>query len=213
MACYLFGCQTINSLAPGRPRCHFKTAIFNLVLLIGIFTLSKDNSLRWMPRDLTDDKSTLVQVMAWCRQAPSHYLSQCWPSSMSPYGVTRPQCVNRTSDASLSVWPSGTGLLHCNCNQNIQLFLQENAFENVICKSILPYSKLLMHWPSVVTVLVHQWFNFHWFGQIHVVGGFLFSFATRIPGITCCVYDQEIMWTSYELWSIWQQDIAFLVLL
>ena len=46
-----------------------------------------------MPWDLTDDKSTLVQVMAWCRQATSHYLSQWWPSSMSPYGVTRPQWV------------------------------------------------------------------------------------------------------------------------
>ena len=34
--------------------------------------------------------STLVQVMAWCRQATSHYLSQCWPSFLSPYGVTRP---------------------------------------------------------------------------------------------------------------------------
>ena len=76
-------CWTINSLAPGRPGCNFKTAIFNLVLLIGILTSSKDNALRWMPRDLTDDKSTLVQVMAWCRKATSHYLSQCWPSSMS----------------------------------------------------------------------------------------------------------------------------------
>ena len=47
-----------------------------------------------MPQDLTDDKSTLDQVMAWCRQATSHYLSQCWPSSMLPYGVTRPQWVN-----------------------------------------------------------------------------------------------------------------------
>ena len=34
-----------------------------------------------MPGDLTYDKSTLVQVMAWCRQATSHYLSQCWPRS------------------------------------------------------------------------------------------------------------------------------------
>ena len=41
-----------------------------------------------MSRDLTDDKSTLVQVMAWCLQATSHYLNQCWPRSMSPYGVT-----------------------------------------------------------------------------------------------------------------------------
>ena len=23
--------------------------------------------------------------MAWCRQAPSHYLNQCWPSSLTPY--------------------------------------------------------------------------------------------------------------------------------
>ena len=89
----------VNSLAPGRPRCHFKTAIFNLVSLIGIFTSSNDNALRWMPWDLTDDESTLVQVMAWCHQASRHYLSQCTPSSMSPYGITRPQWVNL-------LWPS-----------------------------------------------------------------------------------------------------------
>ena len=34
-----------------------------------------------MPWDLTNDMSTLVQVMAWCCQATSHYQSQCWPSS------------------------------------------------------------------------------------------------------------------------------------
>ena len=28
---------------------------------------------RCLSQDFTDDKSTLVQVMAWCRQAPSHY--------------------------------------------------------------------------------------------------------------------------------------------
>ena len=39
--------------------------------------------------------SVSVQVMAWCRQASSHYLSQCWPMSVSPYGITRPQWVNR----------------------------------------------------------------------------------------------------------------------
>ena len=36
---------------------------------------SKDNALRWMPKDLTGDKSKLVEVMAWCSQATSHYLS------------------------------------------------------------------------------------------------------------------------------------------
>ena len=46
-----------------------------------------------MSVDLTDDKSTLFQVMAWCYQRTSLYLSLCWPRSMSPYGIIRPQCV------------------------------------------------------------------------------------------------------------------------
>ena len=41
-----------------------------------------------------DDKRMLVQVMAWCRQATSHYLNQCWPRSMSPYDVTKPRLIN-----------------------------------------------------------------------------------------------------------------------
>ena len=94
---YLYQCLLsiwFNSLAPGRSECDSKTGIFNLVLLIGIFRSPHDHALRWMPQDLTDDKSTLVQVMAWCRQATSHYLSQCWLSPLSPNGVARPQWVN-----------------------------------------------------------------------------------------------------------------------
>ena len=32
--------------------------------------------------------------MAWCRQATSHYLNQCWPSSMLPYDVSRGYHIN-----------------------------------------------------------------------------------------------------------------------
>ena len=63
--------------------------------------ISSEIALIWMSLDFTDDQSTLVQVMAWCRQATSHYLIQCWPRSLSPYGVTRPQWVN-------SFWPCET---------------------------------------------------------------------------------------------------------
>ena len=49
----------------------------------------------WIWLHLTDDKSTLVQVMTWCPQAASHYLSKCRPRSMSTNGVTRPQWVNK----------------------------------------------------------------------------------------------------------------------
>ena len=31
--------------------------------------------------------------MTWYLTAPSHYLSQCWPTFVLPYGVTRPQWV------------------------------------------------------------------------------------------------------------------------
>ena len=47
--------------------------------------------LRWMLLDHMADKSTLVQAMAWCRQATSRYPSQCWPSLLLPYGITRLQ--------------------------------------------------------------------------------------------------------------------------
>ena len=55
--------------------------------------ISCEIALMWMSMDLTDDKSTLVQVMAWCREATSLYLSPCWPRSMIPCDVTRPQWV------------------------------------------------------------------------------------------------------------------------
>ena len=73
--------------APGRSKCDSKNVILNLVLLIGIFRSSHDNALSWMPQHFTDDKST-------CLTAPSHYLSQCWISPLSPYGVARPHWVN-----------------------------------------------------------------------------------------------------------------------
>ena len=63
----------INSLAPGNFELNFRHVIF---------TDCSDWWLRhllWncfdMSLDFTDDQSTLVQVMAWCRQATSHYLN------------------------------------------------------------------------------------------------------------------------------------------
>ena len=53
--------------------------IFKLIPVIGGWGISCEIALRWMPLALTADKSTLVQVMAWCRQATSNYLRQCWP--------------------------------------------------------------------------------------------------------------------------------------
>ena len=88
----------INSLAPGKFEWNFGYVIFKRILVIDGWGICCEIALIWMSLDFTDDQSTLVQVMAWCRQATSHYLKHCWPRSMSPYGVTRPQWVNTGSD-------------------------------------------------------------------------------------------------------------------
>ena len=85
--------MVINSLAPGKFELNFRYLIFQIISVIDGWVISCELDLRWMSLNLTDDKSTLVQVMAWCRQATSHYLSQCWTRTLSPYGVTRPQWV------------------------------------------------------------------------------------------------------------------------
>ena len=88
------GYIAINSLAP-RILMVFKKLQSSILLYWLVYSiLFYDNVLRWMPKDLTNEKSTLVQLMGWCCQATSHYLNQCWPRSPTPYSVTRPQWVN-----------------------------------------------------------------------------------------------------------------------
>ena len=68
-----------------------------------IFKLIRENSslgtreilLRQMPQNLLIGTLTLIQLMAWCRKVISHDVSQCWLRSMSPYGFTRLQCLNK----------------------------------------------------------------------------------------------------------------------
>ena len=85
--------RLVNSLAPGKFEWNFRHVIFKLILVIDDWGISCAIALTWKLQDLTDDESTLVQVMAWCHRAASHYMRQCWPSSRSPYDVTRPQWV------------------------------------------------------------------------------------------------------------------------
>ena len=78
---------------------NYKSMIFKLIIQNDTFVIQCEIALRWIPQNLTNEKSP--QVMAWCHQATSHYLSQCWPRSWWPYGITRPQWVK-------SMWPSDT---------------------------------------------------------------------------------------------------------
>ena len=67
-----------------------KKHIFEHGLQIDFMNTSCEIALKCMPQDIFDDTSILVQVMAWCHQATSHYLSQSWHKSILSYGVTRP---------------------------------------------------------------------------------------------------------------------------
>ena len=89
---YVLDC--FNSLAPGRFQWNIGKIIFTIILVTYCCDISNKIALRWTSLDLSDDKSALVQVMAWCRQATSHYLNQCWPRFLPPNGITRPQCFN-----------------------------------------------------------------------------------------------------------------------
>ena len=64
----------LNSFGRRKSSFDFMNLIFN-DLLTDIFRFSCNNALRLIPRHINDDKSTLVQMMAWWRQASSHYLS------------------------------------------------------------------------------------------------------------------------------------------
>ena len=87
-------CQQIfNTLAPGKFQWNFRYVIFKRILVIDDRDISCVFALIGMSLDFIHDQSTLVQVMAWCRQATSHYLSQCCPRFLSPYGVSRSQWV------------------------------------------------------------------------------------------------------------------------
>ena len=72
---------TLNALAPV---FFIETEVISKLILVIDWCLS---SLKCISLDPTDDKSSLLKVMAWCRQATGHFLNQHWPRSMSPHGV------------------------------------------------------------------------------------------------------------------------------
>ena len=159
-----------NSLAPGRYNRNFRYLIFNLISIIGGRGISCKMTLRWLSLDLNDDKSTLVQVMAWCRQATSHYLSQCWPISMPLYGHNELRYevsfVNSNSDlCSLSVTALPCSILHYNVTHwgkhKMATNLQK-TFSNSVSWMKLFVFWIKLHWnlfPRVQLTISQHWFR------------------------------------------------------
>ena len=96
-SCKIYRPWAFTHWPPEKFEWNFRHVIFKQILLIDGWGISSEVALLWMSLDFINDQSTLVQVVAWCHQATSHYLSQCWPRSLSPYDITRPQWVKLSS--------------------------------------------------------------------------------------------------------------------
>ena len=94
----VYGCQWLKSLALGRCGWSIELVILKVISKIGIWSISWEIALRWMPKDLTGDFTTLTQVLTWSRQKMSP--KQRLPNFI-PYGVTRPQWAIWTSECKL----------------------------------------------------------------------------------------------------------------
>ena len=109
---------------------------------------------------LTDDKLTLVHVLAWCCKVTSHYLNQCWPISMSSFDVNRPQWVNLCAVE----FRSG--------NANIYMyFLSFLNTQMAQVVEIIPYGRQGPIYPPLSTLwLLMDWVMLHlrilWFSSV-----------------------------------------------
>ena len=102
--------------------------------------------LMWMLKDLTDDYSILVQIMAMCSQATSHYLSQCRPRFMSLYGVAWTQWGIVQSALFKMAW----------CTLGNEWLHESTTLTH--CGLVMPYNDryLCQHW-------LRQWLGAWWY--------------------------------------------------
>ena len=101
-----------------------------------------------MSLNLNVKLSTLVQVMAQWHKATSHYLSQCWPRSMSQHSVTRPQVWGLEKAADIS------NIFRCILwNIQTKIIFWFNFLWSLFLMVQLPISK---HWFWLFVTRVHM---------------------------------------------------------
>ena len=101
------------------------------------------------------DSSMLVQTMAWCHQATSHYLSRCWPvlwHHMASLGINE-----------LTHWPLGYATVKLNFNlqtnfsRDIFFMTCETALGICYRNSIMVSRHRFRWWSGVITQQVITW--------------------------------------------------------
>ena len=77
----------VNSLVPGKCGCDLEYIFWNTFWWLILTSISNEIGFRGKSKNFSEDKSTLVQVMAWCYQVTSHKLNTILPSFLTPFGV------------------------------------------------------------------------------------------------------------------------------
>ena len=95
-----------------------------------------------MLRDLTDEKSTMVQVMAWCLMAPSHYLNHYWPDSM----IASPGPIELSSACN-------DNAITCIVYDQMQLFRFYPKSVIHLCCSNSPDLAVVVHWQCTCSLV------------------------------------------------------------
>ena len=189
----------VNSLAPGKFERKLRHIIFKQISVIDGWGISCEIALIWMSLDFIDDQSTLVQVMAWCRQATSHYLSQCWPRFLLTYGVTRPQWVLNNKLIELRY---GRFLPTLTVKHGIWLLLIFYAPKSEIQLHILSVYYDFTHYPIMIFLIPQsvKWlytlsFKFWWPWMAFRV----FAYAYSKPGLSKSFLNQNRSCLLYSI--------------
>ena len=107
-----------------------------------------------MPQNLTNVKSILVQVMAWCHHPPSSHRSQCCPNYLLPHGVTRPQWIN-SSPPSAAYMRQWIGLAL------VQVMACHLLGTKPLPEPMLSYCQL-DSWEQISVKYESELYHFHW---------------------------------------------------
>ena len=89
-----FVCSFFTNIWVNNTDCYPTSVMLKLLSRMNIWCITYKIAHRRILPTIIDDKSTLAQVVARCRQETSHYKSQCWPLPMSPCDISRQQWVN-----------------------------------------------------------------------------------------------------------------------
>ena len=153
----------INSLRPRRNGCYNADDIFKCIFLKENVWIPTKISLKIVPKGPINNIPALVQKMAWCRPGDKPLSEPMLIFVPTHICVTRPQWVLspdrclafiRTNAGILLIGPLGTYFSEILIEIHCHIFIEENAFENVVWKMAAILSQ-----PQCVKQLLVAWYG------------------------------------------------------